>query len=59
LIDKPSVSVPKANAQFALADIYVAEHQTDKAKLLYDQVAKENPKNNVGQVAKAHQEDLK
>lgn len=59
LIDKPSVSVPKANAQFALADLYVAEHQADKAKLIYDQIAKENSKNNVGQMAKAHQEDLK
>lgn len=59
LIDKPSISVPKANAQLALADLYVAEHQADKAKVVYDQIAKDNPKNNVGQIAKAHQEDLK
>ena len=59
LIEKPTVSVPKANAQFALADIYVAEHQPDKAKVLYDQIAKDNPKNAVGQIAKAHQDELK
>lgn len=59
LIDKPTVSVPKANAQFALADIYLAEHQPDKAKVIFDQVAKDNPKNAVGQIAKSHQDDLK
>jgi TolA-binding protein len=59
LIDKPTSSVPKANAQLALADLYVASHQTDKAKVLYDQIAKENPKNVVAQIAKAHQEELK
>jgi tetratricopeptide (TPR) repeat protein len=59
LIEKPSVSVPKANAQFALADIYVAEHQPDKAKVIYDEIAKDNPKNAVGQIVKAHQDELK
>jgi predicted negative regulator of RcsB-dependent stress response len=59
LIDKPTVSVPKANAQFALADIYVSEHQPDKAKVIYDQIAKDNAKNVVGQIAKSHQDELK
>jgi tetratricopeptide (TPR) repeat protein len=59
LIDKPAVSVPKANAQFAIADIYVSEHQPDKAKVIYDQIAKDNPKNVVGQIAKSHQDELK
>ena len=59
LIEKPTVSVPKANAQFALADIYVSEHQPDKAKVIYDQIAKDNPKNVVGQIAKSHQDELK
>jgi predicted negative regulator of RcsB-dependent stress response len=59
LIDKPSVSVPKANAQFALADIYISEHQPDKAKVIYDQIAKDNPKTSVGQIAKSHQDELK
>jgi predicted negative regulator of RcsB-dependent stress response len=59
LSDKPTASVPKANAQFALADIYVSEQQPDKAKVIYDQVAKDNSKNEVGQIAKAHLDDLK
>jgi predicted negative regulator of RcsB-dependent stress response len=58
LIEKPSSSVPKANAQFALADLYVSEHQPDKAKVVYEQIAKENSKA-VGQIAKAHEEELK
>jgi predicted negative regulator of RcsB-dependent stress response len=59
MIEKPSVSVPKANAQFALADIYVSERQPVKAKVIYDQVAKDNPKNVVGQIAKSHLDELK
>jgi predicted negative regulator of RcsB-dependent stress response len=59
LIEKPTISVPKANAQFALADIYLSEHQPDKAKVILDQVAKDNPKNSVGQIAKARQDELK
>jgi TolA-binding protein len=59
LIDKPTISVPKANAQFALADIYISQHQPDKAKVIYDQIAKDNPKSALGEIAKAHQDDLK
>jgi len=59
LIDKPTVSVPKANAQFALADIYTSQHQPDKAKVIYDQISKDNPKNAIGQIAKSHQEAAK
>ncbi|HVJ04767.1 MAG TPA: tetratricopeptide repeat protein [Candidatus Saccharimonadales bacterium] len=59
LSEKPTSSVPKANAQFALADIYVSQHQPDRAKVIYDQIAKDNPKNAVGQIAKSHQEELK
>jgi predicted negative regulator of RcsB-dependent stress response len=58
LTDKPTVSVPKATAQFALADIYIAEHQTDKAKVIYDQIAKDNPKGSISQIAKAHLDEL-
>jgi len=57
--DSDAINLLQANAQFALADIYVAEHQPDKAKVLYDQIAKDNPKNAVGQIAKAHQDELK
>jgi tetratricopeptide (TPR) repeat protein len=59
LIDKPSNTVPKANAQLALADLYSAAHQPDKAKVIYDQITKENPKNEIGEIAKAHQEEAK
>jgi predicted negative regulator of RcsB-dependent stress response len=59
LVEKPAVTVPKANAQFALADIYVSELRADKAKVIYEQIAKDNPKNSVGQIAKSHQEALK
>lgn len=59
LIENPSISVPKANAQFALADVYISNHQLDKANVVYEQIAKDNPKNSVGQIAKSHQEELK
>ena len=59
LIEKPTASVPKATAQFALADLYVSQHQPDKAKVIYDQIAKDNSKNSIGQIAKAHLDGLK
>lgn len=55
LIDKPTDSVPKVNAQLALADVYRSEHQPDKAKVILDQIVKENPKNSLGQIAKSRQ----
>jgi len=58
LSEKPTISVPKASAQLALADVYVSEHQPDKAKVIYDQIAKDNPKNAIGQIAKSHQDEL-
>lgn len=59
LVDKPTTSVPKANAQLALADLYISQHQPDKAKVIYDEIAKDNPRSVLGQIAKAHQDDLK
>jgi predicted negative regulator of RcsB-dependent stress response len=59
LIDKPTVSVPKATSQFALADIYISEHQPEKAKVIYNEIAKDNSKNEIGQIAKAHLDELK
>ncbi len=58
-MDKPSDSVPKVNAQLALADLYVAGHQNDKARLIYETIAKENPKGALNQIAREHQEELK
>jgi hypothetical protein len=37
----------------------VSEHQPDKAKVIYDEIAKDNPKNAVGQIVKAHLDELK
>jgi tetratricopeptide (TPR) repeat protein len=50
LIDKPTIAVPKVKAQLALADLYTSQQQPDKAKVVYDQIAKENPKNSLGQL---------
>ena len=58
LIDKPTDSVPKVNAQLAMADLYRSEHQPEKAKVILDQIVKENPKNALGQIAKSREEGL-
>ncbi len=55
LMDKPTESVPKVSAQLALADLYRSEHQPEKAKVILDQIVKENPKNSLGQIAKSRQ----
>jgi predicted negative regulator of RcsB-dependent stress response len=60
LIEKPTNAVPKVNSQLALADIYVSGHQNDKAKVIYEQIAKDNPKDEaIVQIAKSHEQDLK
>jgi predicted negative regulator of RcsB-dependent stress response len=59
LIDKPTISVPKVTAELALADLYLSQHQPDKAKALYDQIAKDNAKNALGEMAKARLDNLK
>lgn len=59
LIDKPTNTVPKVNAELALADLYVAQQRPDKARVLYDQIAKDNPQNELGELAKAHSDQLK
>jgi predicted negative regulator of RcsB-dependent stress response len=59
LIDKPAATVPKATAQLALAEFYAAQHQPDKAKVIYDQIAKENPKTALEEIAKEHETGLK
>jgi len=59
LIEKPTITVPKAASQFALADIYVSDHQPDKAKVIYDQIAKDNSKGPIAEMAKARLDGLK
>jgi predicted Zn-dependent protease len=55
LADKPTAMVPRVKAQLALADLYTAQNQPDKAKVILDQIAKENPKNSLGEIAKEYQ----
>jgi predicted negative regulator of RcsB-dependent stress response len=50
LIDRPSDTVPKATAQFELAELYSVK-QPDEAKKIYAQIQKDNPKSAVGEVA--------
>ena len=59
LIDKPAATVPKVTAQLALADLYVSQHQPDKAKVIYDEIAKENPNSALEEIAKEHETALK
>ena len=59
LIDKPAATVPKVTAQLALADLYASQHQPDKAKVIYDEIAKENPNSALEEIAKEHETALK
>ena len=59
LIARPTNAVPKVNAELALADLYTAEQKPDKAKVLYDQIAKENAKNQLSEIVRARQEQQK
>jgi predicted negative regulator of RcsB-dependent stress response len=59
LIDTPSGTVPKTSAQLALADLYEGGHQNDKALVIYQEIAKENPTGALAQIAKEHQAELK
>jgi predicted negative regulator of RcsB-dependent stress response len=50
LIDHPSDTVPKATAQFELAELFSVK-QPEEAKKIYAQIQKDNPKSAVGEVA--------
>jgi tetratricopeptide (TPR) repeat protein len=50
LIERPSDSVPKATAQFELAELYSVK-QPEEAKKIYAQMQKDNPKSAIGEVA--------
>jgi predicted negative regulator of RcsB-dependent stress response len=58
-IDKPTSSVPKPSAQLALADLYLSTHQQDKAKVILEQIAKENPNSTLAEIAKSRESSLK
>ena len=51
LISKPTLSVSKVTAQLQLADLYQNSNQPLEAKRIYEQVKKENPDNDAGQLA--------
>ncbi len=51
LADHPTASVGKSTAQFLLAALYEETGQQDSAKVLYEQMQKENPASPVAQLA--------
>lgn len=59
LINKPTSTVSKVTAQLQLADLYQNSNQPLDAKRLYEQIKKENPGNEAGQVATQKLAELK
>lgn len=59
LIEKPSITVSKATAQLELGDALLADQQPLEAKLVYEQVQKENPATPASQIAQQKLQDLK
>ncbi len=59
LIDKPTNTVGKPVAQMALAETYQAAGQAPEAKLILEQVQKENPASEISQMASQKLQDLK
>ena len=58
LIDHPTNTVPKVTAQIQLAELYSAK-QPAEAKKIYEQVAKDNPKSAIAEVATSKAQQLK
>lgn len=59
LINKPTTSVSKVTAQLQLADLYQNSNLPLDAKRLYEQIKKENPANEAGQMATQKLAELK
>ena len=59
LINKPTASVSKVTAQLQLAELYQNSNQPLDAKRIYEQVKKENPGNEAGQLATQKLAELK
>ena len=59
LINKPTVSVSKTTAQLQLAELYQGSNQPMDAKRIYEQIKKENPGNEAGQIATEKLGELK
>lgn len=58
VIDHPTNSVPKVTAQLQLAELYSAK-QPAEAKKIYEQIAKDNPKSAVAEIATSKAQQLK
>jgi hypothetical protein len=58
LIDHPTNSVPKVTAQLQLAELYSIK-QPAEAKKIYEQIAKENPKSPLAEIATSKSQQLK
>lgn len=59
LINKPTVTVSKVTAQLQLAALYQNSNQPLDAKRVYEQVKRENPANEAGQLATQKLAELK
>jgi tetratricopeptide (TPR) repeat protein len=59
LIAKPTDSVSKVTAQLQLAEAYQNSNQPLDAKRIYEQVKKDNPSEDAGQIATQKLADLK
>jgi TolA-binding protein len=59
LINKPTASVSKVTAQLQLAELYRNSNQPLDAKRIYEQVKKDNPGNEAGQLATQKLTELK
>jgi len=59
LINKPTTSVSKVTSQLQLAELYHNSNQPLDAKKLYEQVKKDNPGNEAGQLATQKLAELK
>lgn len=58
LIDHPTNSVPKVTSQLQLAEMYSVK-QPAEAKKIYEQIAKENPKSALAEIATTKSQQLK
>jgi TolA-binding protein len=59
LINKPTASVSKVAAQLQLAELYQSSNQPLDAKRIYEQIKKENPGAEAGQLATQRLSELK
>ncbi len=59
LINKPTASVSKVTAQLQLAEMYQNSNQPLDAKRIYEQIKKDNPANEAGQIATQKLAELK